>query len=87
MNELPSFAVFLSTNCQLGPYPPFGVYGRNQRSASGRSNVVLRTAVTQLPFDTFVDHPSQLSPEARLDGKKLRDVCTLEYIVQFGRPL
>jgi hypothetical protein len=84
MNEQPFFAVFLLTNSWLGAFAP-----STYRMPSLRDwpNVVLHAPFTELPFDTFTDYGSSPLWGANPKGIWLRDMCNLEYIVQFGRPL
>ena len=83
MNSLPFFTVFLSTNSWLGSFAPSA---SKHPSLRDWGNVVLHAPFTGLPFDTFaVNSFGVLSKEK--GGVRLPDVCTVAYIVKFGRPL
>jgi hypothetical protein len=80
---LPFFTVFLSTNSWLGSFAPSAA---KHPSLRDWDNVILHAPFTELPFDTFADNSfGVLSREKGTVG--LQDVCTLAYIVKFGRPL
>jgi hypothetical protein len=83
MSRLPFFTVFLSTNSWLGSFAPSA---SKHPSLRDWDNVILHAPFTELPFDTFAKD----SFDTLLEEKgvvRLQDVCTLDYIVKFGRPL
>lgn len=83
MVTLPFFTVFLSTNSWLGSFAPSA---SKHPSLRDWDNVILHAPFTELPFDTFADNSfGSLSEEKGF--VTLQDVCTLGYIVKFGRPL
>jgi hypothetical protein len=83
MDQLPFFAVFLSTNSWLGSFAPSS---SKHQSLRDWDNVILHAPFTELPFDTFgVNAFGNLSAAGQ--GVQLTDVCTVDYIVKFGRPL
>ena len=82
MDSLPFFTVFLSTNSWLGLFAPSP---SKHPSLRDWDNVVLHAPFTELPFDTFaVNSFGVLSGNTEV---RLPDVCTVAYIVKFGRPL
>jgi hypothetical protein len=83
MNLLPFFAVFLSTNSWLGALAPST---HKHPSLRDWENVILHPPFTELPFDTFAENSfgNLLEKAGRVT---LKDVCSLEYLVKFGRPL
>lgn len=84
MNYLPFFTVFLSTSSWLGALAPSTFAHASIRDWS---RVVLHPPFTELPFDTFAVDSFKTLSQGGLIGVKLDDVCKLEYVVKFGRPL
>jgi len=83
MDSLPFFTVFLSTNSWLGSFAPST---SKHPSLRDWGNVVLHAPFTELPFDTFAVNSFGVLSEKKV-GVRLPDVCTVAYIVKFGRPL
>jgi hypothetical protein len=83
MDTLPFFTVFLSTNSWLGSFAPSA---SKHPSLRDWGNVVLHAPFTELPFDTFAVNSFGVLSEKKV-GVRLPDVCTVAYIVKFGRPL
>jgi hypothetical protein len=83
MNYLPFFTVFLSTNSWLGAFAPSR---STHPSLRDWDRTILHAPFTELPFDTFASN-SFVMLGSSSSGVKLRDVCTLDHIVKFGRPL
>jgi hypothetical protein len=79
MNDLPFFNVFLSTKALLGAVAPSG--------SSSSHPPIFHAPFTELPFDTFAAESFTTLLKTKPYGVKLQDVCTLEYVVKFGRPL
>jgi hypothetical protein len=85
MNPLPFFTIFLSTNSWLGAFAPST---HNIPSLRDWSNTILHAPFTELPFDTFArDVFQDLTRTGKSGIVTLQDVCQLDYIVKFGRPL
>jgi hypothetical protein len=83
MRQLPFFTVFLSTNSWLGSFAPSVAKHPSLRDFD---NVILHAPFTELSFDAFaLDSFGILLQQKQV--VRLRDVCTLDYIVKFGRPL
>jgi hypothetical protein len=84
LNELLNldlFFVFLSTNSMLSDYSPSG---RVFWSKRGQNSTIayIQTPYTELPFDVWKE--SHLITEGK---HTMDDVCSVEFIVRFGRPL
>jgi hypothetical protein len=87
MNSLPFFTVFLSTNSWLRVFAPASST-HNISSLREWSNAILHTPFTELPFDTFARGAfHDLTHTGKSGIVTLQDVCQLDYIVKFGRPL
>lgn len=84
MNELPFFVVFLSTNSWLGAFAPSTHMIPSARDWTG---ITLHAPFTELPFDTFAENAFSDLAKAKGRVPRLDDVCTLDFIVKFGRPL
>jgi hypothetical protein len=80
---LPFFTVFLSTNSWLRSFAPSA---SKHPSLRDWDNVILHAPFTELPFDTFADDSFGILSREK-GTVKFQDVCTLAYIVKFGRPL
>ena len=83
MKPLPFFTIFLSTNSWLGSFAPSA---SKHPSLRDWDNFILHAPFTELPFDTFADNSFGILSEEK-GAVRLEDVCTLAYIVKFGRPL
>jgi len=84
MEQRSFFAIFLSTNSWLGAFAP-SIY--KFQSLRDWDNVILHPPFTELPFDTFADDSFGRLSKVGKGIVRLRDVCTLDHLVQFGRPL
>jgi len=84
MNARSFFAVFLSTNSWLGAFAPSM---HKMPSLRDWDNIILHAPFTELPFDTFAEDSFGQLERKNLGGVRLLDVCNLEYLVKFGRPL
>ena len=84
MNDRKFFAVFLSTNSWLGALAPSPSKFPSLRDWDV---TLLHVPFTELPFDTFADSAFWKLSHVNPDGPRLRDMCSLDYIVKFGRPL
>jgi hypothetical protein len=84
MNDLPFFNIFLSTKTLLGAVAP---PSSSHPSIRDWSNVTLHAPFTELPFDAFAVESFTSLLKTKSHGVKLQDVCALEYVVKFGRPL
>ena len=80
---LPCFTVFLSTNSWLGSFAPSP---SKHPSLRDWENCILFPPYTELPFDTFAENSFGVLTRDK-GVVKLPDVCTLSYVVKFGRPL
>lgn len=91
MINLPFFTFFLSTNPRLGAPAPSR--SRSSHRPTFRPSivdwgrVVVHPPFTELPFDTFAADSFATLSKMRSIGVKLQDVCNLQYVVKFGRPL
>jgi hypothetical protein len=83
MATLPFFTVFLSTNSWLGSFAPSA---SKHPSLRDWDNVILHPPFTELPYDIFADDSFGVLLKQKV-VVKLEDVCTLSYIVKFGRPV
>jgi hypothetical protein len=81
---LPLFTVFLSTNTWLGSFAPSA---SKHPSLRDWDNFILHAPFTELPFDTFADNSFDIVSREKKGNIMLEDVCSLAYIVKFGRPL
>jgi hypothetical protein len=79
--DLDLFFVFLSTNSKLSDYSPSSrVFWSARVQKSGVAHV--QTPYTELPFDVWRE------PHIVSDGIHTMDeVCSVEFIARFGRPL
>jgi hypothetical protein len=84
MNVRSFFVVFLSTNSWLGA---FAQSTHRIPSLRDWDNTILHAPFTELPFDNFAEDSFGHLSRANPDGVLLWNVCSLEYIVKFGRPL
>jgi hypothetical protein len=84
MNTLRFFVVFLSTNSWLGS---FALSTSKIPSLRDWHDTVLHAPFTELPFDTFAENSFAILSKANPTGVRLLDVCDLDYLVKFGRPL
>jgi hypothetical protein len=84
MNDLRFFTIFISTNSWLGAFAPSKY---SHPSVRDWDNVVLHTPFTELPFDTFAENSFAALSKTKFGHVTLKDVCSLEYVVKFGRPL
>ena len=77
--SLPIFVIFLSTTSNIHELAPLGPLAK---SARARANAdALQAPLTETPFDC--------SPEFPIKPGKfgLKDVCQVEFMAQFGRPM
>lgn len=79
--DLDLFFVFLSTNSKLSDYSPSSRIHWSGRVQNAPTTFV-QTPYTELPFDVWKE--SHLVSEG---VHKMDDVCSVEFIVRFGRPL
>ena len=77
--SFPIFVIFLSTSSNISQLAPSGPLSR---SARARNNAdALQAPVTEIPFDCSPIFPI-------IPGKLgLDDVCRVEFMAQFGRPM
>jgi hypothetical protein len=81
LKNLDLFFVFLSTNSKLSDYSPSN---RVFWSSRGRNAALthVQTPYTELPFDVWKE------PHIVSEGAHTMDeICSVEFIVRFGRPL
>jgi hypothetical protein len=83
-NTKPFFGVFLSTNSWLGAFAP---RASDHPSTRDWEKTELHAPFTELPFDVFAENSYMKLTEEYPEGVMLPEVCTLSYIVKFGRPL
>ena len=75
----PLFVVYLSTDSDISYLAPQGSLARSARARQNPD--ALQATVTETPFDCSPRFPI-------IPGRlKLEDVCTAEFMAQFGRPL
>jgi hypothetical protein len=75
----PIFVIYLSTNSNISQLAPSGPLAR---SARARDNAdALQAPITEIPFDCSSIFPIQSHK------LKLEDVCNVEFMAQFGRPM
>ncbi|KAM6494977.1 hypothetical protein JOM56_009600 [Amanita muscaria] len=79
--KLDLFFVFLSTNSMLSDYSPSSRIFWSQR-VQNSSVEQIQTPYTELPFDVWKE--SHLISEG---GHTMDQVCSVEFMVRFGRPL
>lgn len=79
--DLDLFFVFLSTNPKLSDYSPSSRAFWSARVQNSDSSYV-QTPYTELPFDIWKDRHLVLEGAHTMD-----EVCSVEFIVRFGRPL
>ena len=84
MDSRYDFAVFISTNPWLCPLAPSTL--KNPIS-SQLGKMLFHAPFTELPFDTFAEDSSDQLLRASTGAVLFRDVCSVEDIVKFGRPL
>jgi hypothetical protein len=76
---LPIFVIYLSTSSYISQLAPSGSLAG---SARARDNAdALQAPVTEIPFDCSPDFP--IIP----DKLGLNDVCKVEFMAKFGRPM
>lgn len=77
--DWPIFTIFLSTVSHLGRFAPPGPSARFSRIVKQPDSI--QAPITETPFDcapNFLVKPSTL---------RLEDICTIEFMSNFGRPL
>jgi hypothetical protein len=75
----PIFVIYLSTSSNIGQLAPSGSLARSARACNGAD--ALQAPVTEIPFDCSPMFPI-------IPGKLgLDDVCEVEFMAQFGRPM
>jgi hypothetical protein len=77
--DFPLFSIFLSTASHLGKFAPPGPYARSARIRNAPESI--QAPITETPFDCapdFLVKPSTL---------RFRDICSVEFMSKFGRPL
>jgi hypothetical protein len=75
----PIFVVYLSTNSNISDLAPPGPLARSGRARENAD--ALQAPVTETPFDCF---PEFLIKPGELG---LEDVCEVEFMARFGRPM
>jgi hypothetical protein len=75
----PLFVIYLSTDSNISYLAPRGSLARSARAHQNPG--ALQAPVTETPFDCSPGFP--IKPGTL----KLEDVCTVEFMAQFGRPL
>jgi hypothetical protein len=75
----PVFVIYLSTNSNISDLAPTGPLAK---SARARQNAdALQAPVTETPFDCFPEFV------VKSDALRLEDVCQVEFMARFGRPM
>jgi hypothetical protein len=75
----PIFVIYLSTSFNIGQLAPSGSLARSARACNNAD--ALQAPVTEIPFDCSPMFPI-------IPGKLgLDDVCEVEFMAQFGRPM
>jgi len=75
----PIFVIYLSTNSDISDLAPPGPLTRSGRAR--KNAVALQAPVTETPFDFFPEF--LIKP----DELGLEDVCEVEFMARFGRPM
>jgi hypothetical protein len=77
--SMPIFVIYLSTSSIIGQLAPQGSLARSGRARENAD--ALQAPITETPFDCSPEFPI-------IPGKLvLEDVCKVEFMVQFGRPM
>ena len=77
--SLPIFVIFLSTTSNIHELAPSGSLAKSARARADAD--ALQAPVTETPFDCSPEFPVK-------PGKLgLKDVCQVEFMAQFGRPM
>ncbi|KAG6809233.1 hypothetical protein H0H92_001071 [Tricholoma furcatifolium] len=81
----PVFALFLSTYSRLSDFSPSHRHFWSSRGTPGTGEI-LNAPFVELPFDEYRD--AETSSKLVTEGKStIQEVCGLEYMARFGRPL